>query len=278
MTQPRNRWIVNIVLAIAVLAFVGVSMVPIIAAFRDTQNSNQNPDNSQGTTNNTASQKVKLQEEIRGLELVLQREPENQATLKSLLERRLQLLSLGEGSVRNVIEPLEKLSKLNPEQTNYAILLAQAKQQIGDKEGAAQAYRSVLTVKPGDIKALQGMVTLLLAQKRPEAAIGLLEETLSKAPQVNKIEPGSVDIIAVQILLGNVYATQKNFAKALSTYDTASKFDVQDFRPVLAKAITLKGQGKIEDAKPVFAKAASLAPAKYKDEINKQATTTSKAE
>lgn len=225
-----------------------------------------------------SDQKSKVEDEVRGYELVLQREPENQAALKGLLQARLQLLSQkGKGQIKPadiqaVIEPLEKLVKLNPDQSKYAVLLAQAKQQIGDKEGAAQAYRSVLQTKPGDLEALQGMVALLVNQKRPEAAIGLLQDTLSTATQANKIQPGSVDTVAVQVLLGNVHAEQKRYSQALSAYDGAIKVDKQDFRPVLAKAMLLKEQGKLDQAKPLFTAAAALAPAQYKDEINQQAT------
>jgi Flp pilus assembly protein TadD len=270
VSQASNRWIIKVILALCLMSFVAVSIVPIIAALNDTQPSPR--DIAAKGNSPTVDQKSKLQDEVRGYELVLQREPENQAALKGLLQSRLQLLSLGQGDVKGVIEPLEKLVKLNPEETRYAVLLAQAKQQTGDKEGAATAYRTVLTTKPGDLQALQGMVALLLQQKRPEAAIGLLQDTLSKAPQANKIEAGSVDTIAVQVLLGNIHASQKRFSEALSVYDKSIKSDPQDFRPVLAKAIVLKEQGKTDEAKPLFDKAASLAPAQYKDEINKQAT------
>lgn len=195
MSQPRS-WIVKVVLALAVLTFVGISMVPLISAFNNnTQPPTQNNPSAGGNLP-SPDQKSKLQDEARGYQLVLQREPENQTALKGLLQARLELLSLKEGDIQGVIEPLEKLAKLNPEQTEYAVLLAQAKQQIGDKEGAAQAYRSILATKPGDLKALQGMVSLLLSQQRPEAAIGLLQDTLTAAPQANKIQPGSVDTVA----------------------------------------------------------------------------------
>ncbi|MFH7024698.1 MAG: tetratricopeptide repeat protein [Heteroscytonema crispum UTEX LB 1556] len=277
MSQTGNRWIVKVVLVLAVVAFVGVSMVPIIAAFNDTQRSPQKAA-STSSSSPDSDQKSKVEDEVRGYELVLQREPENQAALKGLLQARLQLLSQkGKGQIKPadiqaVIEPLEKLVKLNPDQSKYAVLLAQAKQQIGDKEGAAQAYRSVLQTKPGDLEALQGMVALLVNQKRPEAAIGLLQDTLSTATQANKIQPGSVDTVAVQVLLGNVHAEQKRYSQALSAYDGAIKVDKQDFRPVLAKAMLLKEQGKLDQAKPLFTAAAALAPAQYKDEINQQAT------
>ncbi|MDJ0797676.1 MAG: tetratricopeptide repeat protein [Calothrix sp. MO_167.B12] len=273
MSEARNRWIIKIVLVLAIFAFIGVSMLPIIEALSNGQGSPLNSATAQSKSS-VSNQKSKLANEIQGLELVLQREPNNQATLRSLLERQLQLLQLGEGNLQGIIETLEKLAKLNPEQTKYSVLLAQAKQQANDKEGAAQTYRSILETKPGNLEALQGMVMLLLEQKRPEAAIGLLEDTLSKATQANKIEPGSVDIVAVQVLLGNVHASQKRYGKALAAYDMAIKNNKQDFRPVLAKAMLLKEEGKIDEAKPLFTTAANLAPAQYKDEINRQAATS----
>ncbi|MFN6481380.1 MULTISPECIES: tetratricopeptide repeat protein [unclassified Nostoc] len=277
MSQPRNRWIVQVVLAVAILAFVGVSVIPIIGAFNNTPPSSQNTASTRGSLP-SADQKSKLEDEARGYEQVLQREPENQTALKGLLQARLQLLSQKDKSevkpadIQVVIEPLEKLAKLNPEQSEYSVLLAQAKQQIGDREGAAQAYRSILSTKPGDLNALRGMVALLISQQRPEAAIGLLQETLSNAAQANTIQPGSVDTVAVQVLLGSVHASQKRYAQASSIYDQAIKKDPKDFRPVVAKAMLLKQQGKNAEAKPLFDSAIALAPAQYKDGIKKAAT------
>lgn len=271
MSQPRNRWIVRVILALAVLMFVGVSVIPIFGALNNTTSTNQNPATPQGNSA-SSDQKSKLQDEVRGYELVLQREPENQTALKGLLQARLQLLSLNQGDIQGVIAPLEKLAQLNPERSEYGVLLAQAKQQIGDKEGAAKAYRTILDTKPGDLKALQGMVALLIDQQRPEAAVGLLQDTLANANQVNTIQPGSVNVVAVQVLLGNVYAAQKRYPQAINVYDQAIKKDPKDFRPVLAKAMLLKDQGKMTQAKPLFDNAAALAPAQYRDEINKAAT------
>lgn len=274
MSQSGNRWLVKVVLVVALLAFVGVSMVPIIAAIDDSRRSETSTASTKGSSLPDTDPKSKLEDEVRGYQSVLQREPENQTALKGLLQARLQLLALKQGNIKDVIEPLEKLAKLNPDQTKYAVLLAQAKQQIGDTEGAATTLRTVLETKPGDMEALQAMVSLQMSQKRPEAAIGLLQETLAKAPQANKIEPGSIDAIAIQVLIGNIHASQKRYSEAFKVYEQATKSDPKDFRPILAKALVLKDQGKIDEAKPLFANAAALAPAQYKDEINKTANET----
>lgn len=276
MSESRNRWMVRVVLAFAVVAFVGVSVMPIITTFNKPQSLPQNQANTENQ-GSSLQQNPKLEDQVRGYELVLQKEPENQTALKGLLQARLQLLSQkspGEvkpADIQVVIEPLEKLARLNPQKSEYGVLLAQAKQQIGDQEGAAQTYRTILTAKPTDLKALQGMVSLQLNQKRPEAAIGLLEQSLTAAKSANTIQPGSGDVIAIQILLGNVYAFQKQELQAIAVYDQAINQDPQDFRPVLAKAMLFKQQGNLAEAKPLFDKARALAPAEYKDEINKVA-------
>jgi len=277
VSELRNRWIVRVVLGFAVVAFVGVSIIPILTAMNKPQSSPQNQANGDHKIS-LSEQKSKLEDQVRGYELVLQKDPENQIALKGLLQARLQLLSQksrGEvkpADIQVVIEPLEKLAKLNPQKSEYGVLLAQAKQQIGDKEGAAETYRTILTTKPGDLKALQGMVSLQLNEKRPEAAIGVLQESLAAAKQANTIQPGSVDVVAVTVLLGSVYASEGKDNKAISTYDEAIKKDVQDFRPILAKAMLFKQQGKVNEAKLLFDSATALAPAQYKDEINKAAS------
>ncbi len=265
MTEKRkNRWLLNVVLIIATIGLLGVSIIPLISAtFTPQKNVAATP----SPTQSVEAKKADVEAQARGYEEVLKREPDNQTALRGLLEARLRMTD-----IKGAIAPLEKLAKLNPNQSEYAVLLAQARQQTGDKEGAAQAYRTILNTRPGDLNALQGLAGLLIEQQRPEAAIGMLQDTLKTAPKANENQAGSVDVTAVQVLLGRVFASQKRYSEAVGVFDEAMKGNKQDFQPVFGKALVLKAQGKPEEAKPLFDSAISLAPAQYKDQIQKAAS------
>ena len=269
MPEKRRRLLVNIFLVISLLSFVGLTIAPLLGtAFRREEPiPSTQPSASPGLPQD---QKAVLEEQAKSYEVVLQREPENQTALRGLLELRLQL-----GDIPGAIVPLEKLSSLNPQDSTYALLLAQAKQQVNDREGAAEAYRKLLSSNPGNLDALQGLVGLLLQQNRPEAALGLLQDTLKLAEQAQQPgeagaspAPSAIDVIAVQLILGQVYAEQGRFDEAIGVYDEIALQDAADFRPILAKAIVLKTQGKTEEAKPLLESAVALAPSQYKDQIN----------
>jgi tetratricopeptide (TPR) repeat protein len=267
VSQKRSPWII-LVLVLAVLALVGVSMIPLLGSVLngDSPSAGATPT---ATPSISSQQKEDLEAQAKGYESVLQREPQNVTALRGLVEVRLKM-----GDIQGTIAPLEQLAKLNPDEIKYAILLAQAKQQIGDREGAAQTYRTILASKPGNLDALQGLSSLLIQQQRPEAAIGLLQDSLKTATPINDIQPGTVDILSVQLLLGAVYANQKRYSEAIAVYDESIKANKQDFRPVLAKALILREQGKTAEAKPLFTTAVSLAPAQYKDQVERLATDT----
>jgi tetratricopeptide (TPR) repeat protein len=262
VAKQRNRWIILAVLTVATLSFVGVSVIlPFTNAFKSSQVA------SSPSPSASLSPRSDLEEQAKGYELVLQREPENQTALRGLVDTRIQ-----QGKIKEIIPPLEKLAKLNPDQPDYAVLLAQAKQQAGDREGAAQAYRDTLTAQPGNMRALEGLTGLLLQQERAEVAVNLLQDTLKSADETNKAKPGSVDVPGVKLLLARVYADQQRFDEAIALYDQVIQANKEDFRPVVAKALVLKAQGKTEEAKTLFTAAAALAPPQFKDQINQLAS------
>ncbi|MEG4425723.1 MULTISPECIES: tetratricopeptide repeat protein [unclassified Microcoleus] len=271
----KRRGLITVVVVLSLIAFLGFSLVPILnSILQASQAQSQSTPTPTQTAQSGEKQSELLQAQARGYELVLQREPDNVTALRGLLQVRLELIGQGVGDIKDAIAPLEKLASLNPETTEYGILLAQAKERTGDREGAAQAYRSILASKPGEIKALQGLVNLLLVQQRPEAAIGLLQDTLKAAPAANLAKPESVDVTSVQLILGQVYAVQKRYEEAIAIYDESAKANPKDFRPTLGKAIVFQEQGKTDEAKTLFDRATELAPPNYKDQINQLASGT----
>jgi tetratricopeptide (TPR) repeat protein len=165
------------------------------------------------------------------------------------------------------VEPLAKLAKLNPNQPIYTTLLAQAQQQSGDLAAAAQTYQTVLAKQPTSTEALQGYVSLLLNQKQPEVALETLQKAIATAKQMNQQQAGSADIPALELLIGDVYLAQQKSAEAIILYERLQKENPNDFRPVVAKGIVLRNQGKNKEALALFQTASSLAPAQVKDKI-----------
>ena len=262
MAVKRNRWLVISVLVVAVGAFLALSVLPFFTTGSQTTTATS-PGNNPSEENDPLAE---LEARARGYELVLEREPDNQTAIEGLVDARIQL-----GDREGVIAPLEKLAELNPNTPEYRVLLGQAKQSIGDLEGAADEYRTVLTQRPGDMNALQGLTALLLQQERPQAAVGLLQDTLQSAPQANEVTPGAIDVISVQLLLAQVYVEEGDIDEALQVYDDAIDAAEDDFRPVLAKALVLRDTGREPDAAVLFKQAEELAPAQFKDQVRQLA-------
>jgi len=261
----RNRWLVGTVLTIALAAFLSLSLLPVLSGGNRRSSSTGA---STPTADPTAVQS-ELEARARGYSLVLEREPENQAALQGLVEARIQL-----GDLAGIVEPLSKLAETNPEVTDYTVLLAQTHQQLGDLDAAAQAYRSILDTQPGNMNALQGLTNLLVQQERPQAAIGLLQDTLATADTLavdsDSLTPTAapaIDRQSVNLLLAQVYAGDGSVEQAIDLYDRAMLNDPNDFRPVLAKAMVLQEEGQPDAAQPLFDQALAMAPPEFKDQI-----------
>ena len=254
----RNRWIPRIALIFFALVLLGAGIAPAIGPLLGGSNATSPP----STGASPDAQKTELERTLQGYEAVLQREPENPNALRGVIEVKGKL-----GDVKGTIAPLEKLVKANPNVPDYAVVLAQAKQYLKDDEGAIQVYRDALTAKPADLQILGALSQLLVKQDRPQAAIGLLQDTLRDAPKFNQANPGSVDTVAISVLLGRTFANQKRYDESYRVLDTAIKEKPDNFQAYLAKALALKEQGKASEAKPLFEKATSLAPAELKDRI-----------
>ena len=254
MKKKRSSWI-YLVLGLMLFSLITVSALPLVGSVvggKQFANSNSK------VVTLSKQELTKLEAEASGYEKVLEREPDNETALNGLLKIRLQ-----SKDILGAIAPLEKLAKLHLERTEYGVLLAQAKQQLQDYEGAISAYKEVLKAHPGDIYALGGMANLYLIQDLPERAIALLKKNIQLATKADS----AIDRESVELLLGELYTSQERYGEALSLYDELAKANSDDFRPVLAKALVLEKKGDLTAAKPVLEKAYVAAPEEYKDQI-----------
>jgi tetratricopeptide (TPR) repeat protein len=271
MKQKRSSWL-DLVLGLMLFSLIIFSGLPLFNSIVAGDRSGINPNSASATTIST-QELIQLEAEASGYQKVLQREPENETALQGLLTIRLKQQDL-----KGSIEPLAKLASLHSEQPEYTILLAQAKQQVNDYEGAAAAYSQVLAYNPGDILALRGIANLYLAQNMPERAVSLLTETIETAKRNSDKSAESIDISSVKLVLGELYSNRQQYSDAIAIYDEIASEHKDDFRPVLAKGLVLDKQEDFEAAKTMFDRAYTLAPVQFKDQIKSQLTRLSQKE
>jgi tetratricopeptide (TPR) repeat protein len=260
--RTAKQWVINGVLILITLSFLGVSIAPLVSGLFTTPNpqASTNP-------NQNPSDKERLKNQIEGFEAVLKTDPKNQTALIGLVNLRNQL-----GMTKETIEPLQTLADAFPDQPDYRMTLARTYIEIKDPKSATAEYRKILTTKPGYIPAIQSVVSIELADKRPEAAIGVLEDALKTAETANKVQAKSVDTGSVRWILGEVYRQENRLDDSIAVYDQMIKENAKDFRPYVGKAQLRQVQGKEDEAKKLFDKGLELAPAEFKDEVKRLAT------
>jgi len=111
----------RILTVVSVISFVGSMVMGVVPAI---QRATQSP--SPVTT--TKSTESLLQEQAKGYELVLQREPNNQKALEKLSLVRVQMQDF-----KGAAEILEKLVKLYPDKKEYKIILEDMKKRQSTK-------------------------------------------------------------------------------------------------------------------------------------------------
>jgi tetratricopeptide (TPR) repeat protein len=263
--KQSRRWLTIGILSIASLGFLGATMLPLISGIFDQQKiSTSNPTGSPAAIANASEALIKEEE---GYQIVLKRNPGDENVLKGLVETRLKLIQSGVRQPKDLVEPLKQLVKLKPSDPLYPTLLAQAQQKAGDFEGAAQTNRDLLTQQPTNPNALQGYVEGLVRKQKSTEALDVVQKAIATAKQMNQQQAGSADLPAIELVLGDVYLSQKRSADAMALYERLQKENPNDFRPVLAKGIVLSNEGKNAEALTQLKAADAMAPVQVKEKI-----------
>ncbi|MBO3464070.1 MAG: tetratricopeptide repeat protein [Aetokthonos hydrillicola CCALA 1050] len=112
----RRQKLVSIV---SIISFLGSTIFAVVPALKEALQGSKPPVTALATSS--------LQQQVRGLEMVLQREPENRVALENLVRARIRLKNL-----QAAIPPLEKLVKLDPQRKDYKQMLGEVKQQLSN--------------------------------------------------------------------------------------------------------------------------------------------------
>ncbi len=113
--SKKRKRLQNIVTVVSIVSFFGSTGFAVVGGLQQANQTSNQP---------TASVESVLQQQARGFELVLQREPENRVALEGLANVRLEMKdALG------AIALVEKLVKLHPQDLEYKAQLEQLKKQ-----------------------------------------------------------------------------------------------------------------------------------------------------
>jgi tetratricopeptide (TPR) repeat protein len=230
--QPSRKWVKTLILAISSLVFLGLSIIPLIGGVMQNQKTPPQPSANSTVAGDAQSAKA-LEETEKNYLALLQREPTNISALEGLVQTRQQLVQLGQRKPKDVTDPLQAFIKQQP--TNTAVL-----------------------------KVLS---QLLLQQQRAPEAITILQNSIQVAKQQNPNPSTGDDPVALELLLGDVYLSQKQFTEAAGIYEQLIQQDPKDYRPLLAKGIMFNDQGQREAALAQLQSSLSLAPEKSKPSV-----------
>ncbi|KAH8936336.1 hypothetical protein BDL97_17G080000 [Sphagnum fallax] len=236
------------------------------------------PQQSSWTDNITT--KVQAQ----GFEDTLKSTPEDQASLEGAGVIYAEL-----GEYDKAVTYLTKLVQKVPNDVEAQRLLGEVQYEAGNYEASATAYRSSIRASPKEsLQLQQGLISALLADKKPSEAVGellavkarlkesnqqkmtvqkstIVEGKLETGPDVKRNDDEIIDPVQVELLLGKAYSEWGGHSgDAVAVYDGLISSHPDDFRGYLAKGILLKDQGKASDAERMFIQARYLAPGKAK--------------
>lgn len=240
MPDTRRRWFISIVLGIGAIAFLSLSVTPLISALIN------RPSLDPSAQDVPSDQ---LQEQIDGYQAVLEREPENQIALQNLAQLWLQMGDLDEAAV-----PLAKLVELNPEQTDLAVLLAQIKIETGFAAEGAAILATVYENDPDNTQLLETLVNAEVEAGDSESAIARLADR---------------DDFDSTLLRAQILTRSGDLAAAIPIYDELLAENPLDYRVMIGKGIALSSgeSPNTQAALNLFTAAADAAPEELQPQI-----------
>lgn len=90
--------------------------------------------------------------------------------------------ALQQGQLNQVVTLMEQAVALSPRDAGYRILLADAYLKSGRFDSARATYSDVIELDPANVRASLSLALIQIAQGRPAAAVGILDNIADRAP------------------------------------------------------------------------------------------------
>lgn len=177
---------------VSIIPFLWTSIVPLLSSGEGGQTVASETATPTTTTTTQTLQvspearleevKARLKGQARGYEAILQTEPENQTALLALFETRKELVQLGVADVKETIEPLEKLIRLNPNVIAYQLELGSLYVQQQRSAEARAIYDNAAKIDPQDYRPILAKGIVLQLEGKKDEAKPLFNRATELAP------------------------------------------------------------------------------------------------
>jgi predicted negative regulator of RcsB-dependent stress response len=208
VSEKLRRWLIAGVMVLGIIPFVWTSIVPLLGSVETGQTSAQEtatptPTSTTQPVQSPAARQEELKQRLlgqaRGYEAILQSEPENQTALLALFETRKELVQLGAVDIKQTIEPLERLIRINPNDIVLQLQLGSIYAQQQRFDDAIAIYDNANKLDPQDYRPLLAKGIVLQLQGKKEEAKPLFTRATEIAPVAFK-EQVQAQIQQIEIL------------------------------------------------------------------------------
>jgi tetratricopeptide (TPR) repeat protein len=196
---------------------------------------------------------------------------------------------MGTNDLRAARTELEEVLRKKSDLRDAKYMLAQVNLIDRKLESAAEGFRTL--VDAGDMRGVFGLVDVMMAQKREDAATDVLrkelaryqkidakssyvralrtalamvavsgsrfEEAIAQYSELSKEDPSSADI---HMRLGDAQSRAKKYQDAYASFEKAKGLAPGSSRPILNMAMALDAMGNKKDTKPLYEQVIKLDP------------------
>ncbi|KAJ0977879.1 hypothetical protein J5N97_013353 [Dioscorea zingiberensis] len=179
-------------------------------------------------------------------ERILERNPRDADALKVVLYGKMKKGLPGAGEV---VECVERLIQVEPEDLEWRLLQALAYDSMGDLEKSKLLFRTILDQWPLLVRALHGLAWAMYQNGEVPASFEMLNQSLKFADSENRV----TEKRNIKLLIAELHVLKGDLEMALKELKGLVNEDPRDFRPYLYQGIIYSQMGKNKEADEQYA-------------------------